>query len=134
MCKAVSVRLSPEPESARRARESLEPLREWMEGHVYVDLQLLVNELLVDALDPGVASNGNAIEVRAELRRGMAHVELTQEGSAYRLYSYKPEPGQPGWALYLVARLARRWGLRRELRRASVWLEMPVEQNPTFDS
>jgi hypothetical protein len=54
---------------------------------------------------------------------------MTQGSAAYQLRSRRPEPGQPGWGLHLAGRLARRWGLRRERDRATVWLEMPLARD-----
>jgi hypothetical protein len=99
-----------------------------MTSEAYTDLRLLVNELVVDALQPRPSESGREIEVRAEMRDGAVRVELTQGSSAYRLPSRQPEPGAPGWGVHLALRLAQRWGLRRERGRATVWWEMPGDQ------
>jgi hypothetical protein len=100
-----------------------------MGNDVYIDMRLLVSELVIDAVQTPVVGEGHEIEMRAEAAGGAVRVELTQRGSAaYRLSSRQPELGETGWGLHLLPRLARRWGLRRELGRATVWWEMPRGQ------
>ena len=126
MTESVSIDLPLEPESARRAREALECLRGRMDSTSYTDLRLVVSELLVEALHAEAHSVRHQIQLRAEHRVDRVHVEMTQGQAAYRLPSSEPLPGERGWALVLVWRLAERWGLRRDAQRATVWLEMPT--------
>jgi hypothetical protein len=129
MSESVSISLPLEPESSRRARASIGPLRDRMDGDVYTDLRLLVSELVADAVRSPTAG-GHAIEMQAEVAGSAVRVELRQGSSEYRLPSRQPEPGSPGWGLHLVPRLTQRWGLRREPGRATVWWEMPRGQPP----
>ncbi|HEY7151368.1 MAG TPA: ATP-binding protein [Solirubrobacterales bacterium] len=128
MSGTVSISLPLEPESAARARASVEELRDGMSSDAYTDLRLLVSELVVDAVQTHTAEDASEIEMRAELQDGAVWVKLSQGSSAYNLRPRLPEPGEPGWGLHLVARLARRWGLRREPGRSSVWWEMARDQ------
>ena len=126
MTNAVAVVLPLEPGSARRAREQLEPFRKSLEEMSFLDLRLLVSELVVEALNTESEAQGARIELWAELREDRVHVEVAEGGAAFRLPSRRPEPGEAGWGLHLVRRLSSRWGIRREPERASVWLEMPL--------
>jgi hypothetical protein len=121
---AVAVDLPLEPESARRAREQLKPFRGSMDDMSFVDLCLLVNELVVEALRGERGRSVNPIQLRAELDGDRIRVAMAQGGDAYRLPSRRPEPGDPGFGLHLVQRLSERWGMRRDRQRATVWLEM----------
>jgi anti-sigma regulatory factor (Ser/Thr protein kinase) len=125
MGEAVAINLPLEPESARRAREELKPLRTAVDEATFVDLCLLVNELVVEALN---GSNHSAapydIRLRAELDRNRVRVVVAEGGDAYRLPSRRPGPGDPGFGLHLVQRLSDRWGIRRERDHATVWLEL----------
>jgi hypothetical protein len=122
---SVAMSLPLEPESARRVRDSLQPFREHMDPNAYTDLRLIASELLVEALlaEPNPRPG---IEMRAETRGDRIRLEMTQGKAAYRLPAGRPAPGDRGWALTLVWRLAEKWGLRRESQRATVWLEMPT--------
>src|SRR5215208_2483035 len=122
MTEAVAIELPPEPDSARRAREHLKSFRDAIDEVAFIDLCLLVDELVVEALRSPVHSND--IELRAELEGNRVHVVVAEGGGAYRLPSRRPEPGDPGFGLHLVQELSDRWGLRRDRGRAMVWLEL----------
>lgn len=128
---AVAIDLPLEPESARRAREQLKPFRSSINEPTFIDLCLLVDELVVEAIhggeDGGESEDGaspEAIEVRAEVDDSRVRVAVAEGGGSYRLPSRRPEPGDPGFGLHLVQRLSDRWGIRREHDRATVWLEL----------
>src|SRR4051794_15935805 len=125
MSEAVAIDLPPEPESARRARQELKPFRNLVDEPTFVDLCLLVDELIVEALHcDGDSEAPHDIQVRAELNRGRIRVAVAQGSAAYHLPSRRPEPGDPGFGLHLVQRLSDRWGLRRDRDGATVWLEL----------
>jgi anti-sigma regulatory factor (Ser/Thr protein kinase) len=124
MSETVAVDLPVEPESARRAREQLKTFRSVLDETSFVDLCLLVDELVVEVLHDEGSQHGGVIELRAENDGERVHVAIAEGGGAYRLPSRRPEPGDPGFGLTLVQRLSDRWGIRRERGRATVWLEM----------
>lgn len=104
-----------------------------MDDASFIDLCLLVDELVVEALhghrgkgvDPGDGGKGvNSLELRAKKEGDRIRVVMAEGGGAYRLPSRRPEPGDPGFGLHLVQRLSERWGMRRDRDRAIVWLEM----------
>jgi anti-sigma regulatory factor (Ser/Thr protein kinase) len=123
---ALSVELPLEPESARRAREQLERFRRYLDEMSYEDLRLLVHELVVEALNAEPDPRAGTIELQAEVRDERIRVEMSQGEAAYRLPSRRPEPGELGFGLHLLRRLAHRWGIGRDPNRARVWLEMPL--------
>src|SRR3954447_2515548 len=125
MSEAGAIALPLEPESARRAREQLKSFRSKVDESTFIDLCLLVDELVVEALHG--SSDGKApydIRLRAQLDHDRVHVAMEEGGGAYHLPSRRPEPGDPGFGLHLVQRLSDRWGMRRERDKATVWLEM----------
>jgi hypothetical protein len=124
MSDTVAIELPLEPASARRAREQLEPFREALDETTFIDLRLLVSELVVEALNAESEIHDARVELRAELRGGRVRVEVAESGGAFRPPPERPEPGEVGWGLYLVARLSSRWGLRRSPQGSSVWLEV----------
>jgi hypothetical protein len=129
MSNTVAIDLPPEPESARRAREQLDCFRESLDDASFIDLRLLVDELIVEALqshadDDSVPTSAPPIRLRAELEADRIRVAVAEGGGAYRLPSRRPEPGDAGFGLHLVQRLSDRWGMRREPDQATVWLEM----------
>jgi hypothetical protein len=138
MNEAVAIDLPLEPASARRAREGLRPFRDSMSDTSFIDLCLLVDELVVEALhahadddihgDDAVPGGDDVsrgeIQLLAELDGDRVRVVVAQGGDAYRLPSRRPEPGDPGFGLHLVQRLSERWGMSRNPDHATVWLEM----------
>jgi anti-sigma regulatory factor (Ser/Thr protein kinase) len=124
MSDTVAIELPPEPESARRAREQLDCFRDSLDDTSFIDLRLLVDELVVEALNAHADTATTPIEMRAELEPDRIRVAVAEGGGAYRLPSRRPEPGEAGFGLHLVQRLSDRWGMRRERDRATVWLEM----------
>jgi hypothetical protein len=124
MSDAVAIDLPLEAVSARRAREHLEPFREGLDETTFVDLRLLVSELVVDALNAESQSHDATVQLRAELNGGRVRVEVAESGGAFRFPPRNPEPGEAGWGLYLVTRLCSRWGLWHSSQRSSVWLEL----------
>lgn len=130
MSETAAIHLPPEPQSARRAREHLESVRASLDEVSFIDLRLLVDELVVEALKAreagagGEGGAGNPIEVQVEGHRDRVRVVITEGGGAYRLPSRRPDPGDPGFGLLLVQRLSDRWGIERDRNRATVWLEM----------
>jgi anti-sigma regulatory factor (Ser/Thr protein kinase) len=126
MSEAVAIELPLEPESARRAREQLKSFRDSLDEATFIDLCLLVDELVVEALHASSNNSGtpDQIQILAELDEDRVEVVVGEGGGAYRLPSRRPEPGDPGFGLHLVQRLSDRWGIRREGNRATVWLEL----------
>jgi anti-sigma regulatory factor (Ser/Thr protein kinase) len=122
----IEVELPVDPESSRRARECLEPLRSTLDQAVFVDLRLIVSELVAEAV--GHAETDN-VALSCELRDDHVWVTLAEGADGFRLSPHPAEPGARGWSIYLVQRLTRRWGIRREKANTSrVWFEMPLTE------
>jgi anti-sigma regulatory factor (Ser/Thr protein kinase) len=128
MSESVAIDLPREPESAGRARQQLQAFRGAMDRTSFIDLCLLVDELVVEALHATEAEampdRPNPIHLRAERDGDRVRVTIAEGGGAYRLPSRRPEPGDPGFGLHLVQRLSDRWGMRSDQHKATVWLEM----------
>jgi anti-sigma regulatory factor (Ser/Thr protein kinase) len=95
-----------------------------MDEMSFVDLCLLVTELIVEALGSDGGNRAQPIELSAELQGDRVRVTISDGAGAYHLPSRRPEPGEPGWGLVLVQRLSNRWGMRRQRDGAVVWLEL----------
>ena len=125
MSDAVAIDLPPEPESARRAREQLKPFRGELDERTFVDVCLLVDELVVEVLHTrDDSASSYDIHLRAAMDDGRVRIMVAQGRDAYRLPSRRPDPGDPGFGLHLVQRLSDRWGIRRDRDHATVWLEL----------
>lgn len=129
---SVAIDLPREPESARRAREELKRFQGAMDRTSFIDLCLLVDELVVEALHApdAMPDRPHPIRLHAEHDGDRVRVTVAEGGGAYRLPSRRPEPGDPGFGLHLVQRLSDRWGMRSDQNRAMVWLEMLGRARP----
>lgn len=122
---SLAVELPPMAESARAAREALAEFRGHLDDGAYRDLELLVSELVADAVgaDP---RNRRVIKLRIGIRDEWIHVSLLEGAEAYRLRSTRPKLGEAGWGIHLLPMLADSWGTRHVGGRALVWVRMPV--------
>ena len=120
----VSVVLPLEPESASRARRAVGACRKSLDRASFLDLELLINELVAEALIARPRSPGAMLGLQADPRDDRVNVEVVTDAEAYRLPPRLPEAGEPGWGLHLVRMLADRWGVRREVGMAGAWIEM----------
>jgi hypothetical protein len=131
--RTVEVVLPGDPGSPRRARRELEPLRNVLNETRFGDLQLLVSELVAEAAGAFSGAPGEAISVRAKADRGRTFVSVVGSES-FPTSSTVPEPGTPGWSLYLVQRLSDDWGLRRDRDGGTVWFELSARPKPSPQS
>jgi anti-sigma regulatory factor (Ser/Thr protein kinase) len=88
------------------------------------DLQLLVSELVTNSVRHANLAPGQRIELRVTVEPGTVRVEVEDPGPGFT-----PRPRRPGdrrdegWGLYLVERIADRWGVT-DGSPAVVWFEI----------
>jgi hypothetical protein len=121
---SVATDLSPEPASARQARQELEPVRDLLGETRFGDLRLLVSELVVEAIGGSGKPHTHPISMRVEWDQAEVRALVRQGAESFPTSSTTPEPGEPGWSLYLVQTVSDRWGLSRAPDSAAVWFEM----------
>ncbi len=122
----IAARLPIEASSARRARDLVRSFRTRLDGDAYLDLRLIVNELVVEAVRSArTGHDRGTLKMEVGLRGDLVRVEMSDGAESYRLRSSQPGPGERGWGLHLVLGIAARWGLRRERHSSTVWLELP---------
>lgn len=81
------------------------------------DLQLLVSELISDAVERSGATAGDDIRVVVSAPKGRVRVELVAAGGT-------PRPIDAGWSMRLLDRLASRWGYDEDHGPARIWFEI----------
>jgi anti-sigma regulatory factor (Ser/Thr protein kinase) len=117
----ISVRLSGGPEAAAKARRELSKLRGDLDPPLMETLRLLVTELVSNSVRH---ANSRTVVLKVLVGRSVVLTEVTDEGSGFEPES-TPAPGsESGWGLFLVERLAHRWGVSRGEQSTRVWFEL----------
>jgi anti-sigma regulatory factor (Ser/Thr protein kinase) len=114
-------------EAASRARRALNDLSAPLPASVRQDLELLVSEVVTNAVRHGGGPAGEPIEMTVRVDDLRVRVEVADRGPGF-----EPSPSPPtmfqesGWGLFLVGQLSDRWGVDRTDRGASVWFEIDL--------
>jgi integral membrane sensor domain MASE1/anti-sigma regulatory factor (Ser/Thr protein kinase) len=125
--RSVEVELEPGPGCPAEAREALSPLASGLATQVYMDLRLLVSELVTNYVRHARLSPGDPIRLRVERSERTLRVEVTDPGPGFEPHADLPARDETGgWGLFLTERLADRWGVEREGGLTTVWLEMDL--------
>ncbi len=111
-------------------------VRMGLPGGVLQDAKLLSSELLTNSIQHAGLSAEDRVQVtvawsgavlRVVVRDGALKPDATELTGSFR-----PEPGrQSGWGLFLIDRIASRWGMTLE-GRSGYWFELRVD--PERDS
>jgi anti-sigma regulatory factor (Ser/Thr protein kinase) len=118
----ISLRLRGGPEAGARARRALSTLRADIDPPLMETLRLLVTELVANSVRHARA---DTVVLKVLVGRSVVLTEVTDEGPGFDPADTK-EPGtdEGGWGLFLVERLAHRWGVSRGEQSTRVWFEL----------
>lgn len=121
------------PRSAAEARNALRSLESELEEPLLADLRLLVTELVTNSVRHGdLDQRGGWIRVSISVSPARVRVDVTDSGIGFRPQHLGPAyDGSGGWGLFLVARLATRWGIER--RPTRVWFEIDRAPSPATE-
>jgi serine/threonine-protein kinase RsbW len=112
------------PEAASEARHALDGLSSGLPDGRMRDVQLLVSELVTNAVRHANLAAGDVIGLVIEVAEQKLRVEVHDAGGGFIPSTPSPDPARPsGWGLYLVAELADRWGVDSN-ERTLVWFEL----------
>jgi anti-sigma regulatory factor (Ser/Thr protein kinase) len=114
------------PKSVREARHRIAPLRGELGERLHQDLELLLSELIGNAVRHANLGKRDRVDVRVECRPGWVRAEVADPGPGFPVRS-TPSPdasGVGGYGLTLVARLSSRWGADRVDGSMRVWFEL----------
>jgi hypothetical protein len=93
---SLKLELPMRPTSAGWSREALTEFRDWLDREAFIDLRLIVSELVADAVRTGQEADG-PIVLRAELRDGHIYVDVRDGAAAYELESRHEDTGACIW-------------------------------------
>ena len=118
----ISVRLRGGPEAAARARRALSKLRADIDPPLMETLRLLVTELVSNSVRHARA---DTVVLKVLVGRAVVLTEVTDEGPGFDpADAGKPGTDDSGWGLFLVERLAHRWGVTQQADATKVWFEL----------
>ena len=118
----ISLRLRGSPEAAAKARRALSGLRADIDPPLMETLRLLVTELVSNSVRHARA---DTVVLRVLVGRTVVLTEVTDEGPGFDPEDTgKPGTDDSGWGLFLVERLARRWGVTQKADATKVWFEL----------
>jgi anti-sigma regulatory factor (Ser/Thr protein kinase) len=120
----LGLRVAPGPRAPSEVRKHLTPLRDHLEPEVYEQMELLVNELVTNSVRHARLDDGDWVEVRVTASNRSVTVSVVDPGPGFA--SRPPNPAaesSTGWGLYLVDKIADRWGVTRN-GNTLVWFEL----------
>ena len=118
----ISLRLRGGPEAAARARRALSKLRADIDPPLMETLRLLVTELVSNSVRH---AQSETVVLRVLVARTAVLTEVTDEGPGFDpTDAGAPGTDDSGWGLFLVERLADRWGVNQAGEVTKVWFEL----------
>jgi anti-sigma regulatory factor (Ser/Thr protein kinase) len=130
----IDLRLVPQPEAVGLARDALDDLSGTVSEASLEDARLLVSELVTNSIRHGhLATGRDHIELRADIEGDALRVEVSDPGGGFHRQPRRAASEGSGWGLYLVGRLAERWGVSSD-GPTFVWFEIPVQPRAGLSS
>jgi integral membrane sensor domain MASE1/anti-sigma regulatory factor (Ser/Thr protein kinase) len=127
---AISVELEPGPRCPADARAALAPLESAVPSIAFMDLSLLVSELVTNSVRHAHLAPRDLIRLHVETSQRMLRVEVSDPGEGFAAdIPEMPARGPGGWGLFLTERLADRWGVDRKDGWTTVWLELDQQRS-----
>jgi anti-sigma regulatory factor (Ser/Thr protein kinase) len=116
------------PEAASKARAVIShELGSTVSSRVLEDTTLLVSELVTNAVRHAPRDGASEVELRLKADRERVRVVVSDPGAGFVASPRLPTASESsGWGLYLVDRIADRWGVISKDRN-EVWFEIDVK-------
>jgi anti-sigma regulatory factor (Ser/Thr protein kinase) len=123
---AVRIELEAGPEAAAWARNALFAVEEAVEPELMADVRLLVSELVTNSVRHSGVASPDPLGLEVEVGSGTIRVEVRDSGPGFEPRQRDNDRSRPGgWGLFLVDRLADRWGVARNSF-TRVWFEIDL--------
>jgi anti-sigma regulatory factor (Ser/Thr protein kinase) len=121
------VDLARDPDSAAEARRALGEVSDHLSPRRLEDAQLLVSELVTNAIRHAGLKEVDTIKLVVETGDRALRIEVCDSGRGFELSEPAPDPARAsGWGLYLVRELSDRWGVD-QAGLTKVWFELDRE-------
>jgi anti-sigma regulatory factor (Ser/Thr protein kinase) len=116
----ISLRLPGGPEAAAKARRELSHLRGDLDPPLMETLRLLVTELVTNSVRH---TRADTVALKVLVGRSSVWTEVTDPGPGFDVDGARDRE-TAGWGLFLVERLASRWGVNHDGDGTKVWFEL----------
>ena len=110
------------PDAASAARQALSSLEDRLEPALMDDARLLATELVTNSVRHADGQHGAPVGFEVTITTSAVRIEVRDSGEGFDALTPMPR-GASGWGLYLVDRIADRWGVVRE-KGTRVWFEI----------
>jgi len=120
----LSLRLPGDTDAAAKARRALAKLRGDLDPPLMETLRLLVTELVTNSVKH---TSADTVVLKVLVGKGAVWTEVTDEGPGFdpsKTGARRSREDHTGWGLFLVERLAERWGVNQEGNSTKVWFEL----------
>ena len=112
------------PGAPRQARQALDELFGVVPPKVLIDLRIIVAELVTNSVKHSGGGEGEPITLRVDCSDSVVRIEVEDGGPGFSPVFPAPNlESAAGWGLYIVDRLADRWGTLSE---GTVWAEVDL--------
>lgn len=123
--RSIDIELAAKADSVAQARARLDVLRGSVKDHVLDDLRLLVSEVVTNSVRHAGLGPRDAVGVRVVAGPERVRAEVVDPGPGFEPPERDPAAGAgSGWGLFLVQRVADRWGIDRRDGHTRVWFEI----------
>lgn len=116
------------PKAAAAARRSVaNGIGEFVDERYRGDVELVVSELVTNSIRHAGLNEDSFIEVEVTATDHLVHLEVVDPGPGFSPANLSPvSPDRiGGWGLYLVSRIANRWGVNTQ-ESTRVWVEIDL--------
>jgi two-component sensor histidine kinase len=121
---ALDLRLSPGSRAPAEARRSLSEGLRYLDPETLYKLRLLVTELVTNSVRHGDLDDEDSIGLTIQRDHRRIRVSVTDPGEGFEPDRPRPDADlTSGWGLFLVDRLADRWGVQGD-GETLVWFEI----------
>jgi anti-sigma regulatory factor (Ser/Thr protein kinase) len=118
----LKMRLGSGPEAAASARIAISKLRADLDPPLIETLRLLVTELITNSVRHTAA---DSLTLSVAIGKSAVLTEVADTGPGFDPQCVEHSADEDtGWGLFLVQRLADRWGVRHEGPNKRVWFEL----------
>lgn len=133
MTEQIELQLSPSRIAPAAARGALGPLQRALDEETLESTRLMVTELVTNAVLHAGLRSGDWIGLTVEVSEDVVRAGVTDRGGGFARPPPSPQVEYPsGWGLFLVSKLADRWGVEGG-RETVVWFEIDRRRSARSD-